>query len=150
MPPLEDLTLGSVTPHSQGFDRLRAEAHAHGHLMLDRFDLHWREGSNRFDAPGELVIGARRSGELVGICGRNRDPFDPHPRAGRVRHLYVAEAHRGTGIGRILLEAMIDHAGTWFDYLNTNCPPEAAPFYEHLGFTPMEGPRLTHRLSLGP
>ena len=53
------LALGDVTPDSPGFDRLRADASAGGHFMLDRFAIHWRDGSNRFDRPGERITGAR-------------------------------------------------------------------------------------------
>jgi GNAT superfamily N-acetyltransferase len=141
-------TLGGVTPDSPGFDRVRAESAAEGHRMLDRFAEHWHDGTNRFDRPGEVILGAFLGDELIGICGRNRDPFDPHPRAGRVRHLYVATAHRRTGVARTLINAIVDGAVNWFDYLNTNCPPEAAPFYEHLGFVPVTANRITHRLTL--
>jgi GNAT superfamily N-acetyltransferase len=116
--------------------------------MLDRFADHWRNGSNRFDQPGEIILGAYIDRELIGICGRNRDPFDPHPRAGRVRHLYVAVAHRRTVVAHALIDAIVDGAAEWFDYLNTNCPPEAAPFYERLGFMPIAADRITHRLDL--
>jgi GNAT superfamily N-acetyltransferase len=142
------LRLGDVAPDSPGFDRLRAESAAEGHRMLERFAEHWHDGSNRFDRPGEVILGAQLDGELIGICGRNRDPFDPHPRAGRVRHLYVAADHRRTGVARTLIDAIVDGAVNWFDYLNTNCPPEAAPFYEHLGFVPVTADRITHQLTL--
>jgi GNAT superfamily N-acetyltransferase len=116
--------------------------------MLARFEENWRNGSNCFNAPGERVLGAFLDGRLAGLCGRNRDPYDTHARAGRVRHLYVAAQHRGLGIGRLLIEAVVDGAAKWFDYLNTNCPPEAAAFYERLGFVPLAAEHVTHRLSL--
>ena len=142
------LTLGDVTPDSPGFDQLRAECSAAGHHMLERFERGWRDGSNRFDQPGERVVGAFLDGQLVGLCGRNRDLFDPTPRAGRVRHLYVAAAHRRAGIGPRLIASVVEGAGAWFDHLNTNSPPEAAAFYERLGFSPVAAPRITHRLPL--
>lgn len=142
------LMLGDVTPDVPGFDRLLGESIGAGHHMLDRFAAHWRDGSNRFSQPGECIVGAYVADGVVGICGRNRDPFDTHPRAGRVRHLYVAAAHRRSGVGRALLAAIVGGAADWFDYLNTNCPPEAAVFYERLGFTPIMGDRVTHRLPL--
>ena len=142
------LRLGAVTPDAPGFEALRFECEAKGHHMLSRFSENWRNGANRFDRPGELIAGAYDDEALVGLCGRNRDPFDPHPRAGRVRHLYVAGSYRRLGIGRRLVAHLIDGASGWFDYLNTNCPPDAAPFYERLGFVPLAAERITHRLQL--
>lgn len=142
------LAFGDVTPDTPGFDHLCAESLAERHRMLERFATHWRDGSNRFAGPGERIIGARRAGELIGVCGRSRDPFDPHPRAGRIRHLYVAPVHRRAGTGRALVESILDDASLWFDYLNTNCPPVAASFYESLGFVVIAGDRITHRLAL--
>jgi GNAT superfamily N-acetyltransferase len=118
--------------------------------MVLRLAEAWRDGSNRFDAPGEAMFGAFLGDRLVGLCGLNHDPFDPAEHAGRVRHLYVATRHRRTGVGRLLIEAVVDRATGWFDYLNTNCPPEAAQFYETLGFVPHTAERITHRLPLAP
>jgi hypothetical protein len=70
-------TLGGVTPDSPGFDRVRAESAAEGHRMLDRFAEHWHDGTNLFDRPGEVILGAFLGDELIGICGRNRDPSIP-------------------------------------------------------------------------
>jgi GNAT superfamily N-acetyltransferase len=144
------LCLDEVTPDTLGFDALCVECDQQGHRMLARFAESWRDGSNRFDRTGERIVGAYLGGRLVGLCGRNRDPYDSFARAGRVRHLYVGVAHRRTGVGRALLDSIIEDAVEWFDYLNTNCPPEAAAFYERLGFVPVSAPHVTHRLVLKP
>ena len=142
------LRLGGVSPAAPGFEALRLECEAQGHRMLTRFADGWRDGSNRFDRPGERIFGAYDGQILIALCGRNRDPYDPDPHAGRVRHLYVAAQYRRLGIGRRLVETIIEGADEWFDYLNTNCPPEAAAFYERLGFVPFPAERITHRLAL--
>ena len=116
--------------------------------MLTRFAENWRNGSNRFNRSGERIFGAYDNTILIGLCGRNLDPYDPDPRAGRVRHLYVAARFRRHGTGRLLVERVVDGAAQWFDYLNTNSPPEAAAFYERLGFRPISADRITHRLVL--
>lgn len=144
------LDLGDVTPDAVGFDALRLESERQGHRMLLRFAENWRDGTNRFDRPGEQVVGAYVEGRLIGLCGRNRDPYDGFAGAGRVRHLYVALSHRRSGVGRALVERTIDGADAWFNYLNTNCAPEAAAFYERLGFAPISGAHVTHRLVLKP
>jgi GNAT superfamily N-acetyltransferase len=142
------VTISPVTLDTPGFRELSQQCAAEGHRMLGRFEENWRNGSNRFDAPSEQAFGAVLDGRLVGLCGRNYDPYDQRPRAGRVRHLYVDPGCRHLGIGRLLIDAVVDGAMEWFDYLNTNCPPEAAPFYERLGFARFAAERITHRLDL--
>lgn len=143
------LRFAEVTPDVPGFELLRLECKQQGHRMLQRFAENWGNGTNRFDQPGEMINGAYDGDRLVGVCGRNRDPYGNFARAGRVRHLYVAVGYRGSGVGRTLVERVIDGAAQWFDYLNANCPPEAVAFYEHLGFVPLVAPHITHRLTLG-
>ncbi|HEX3722844.1 MAG TPA: GNAT family N-acetyltransferase [Nitrolancea sp.] len=54
-------------------------------------------------------------------------------------HLYVASGSRGRGIGRQLIELVIDHAraarsrAVWLETSSVNAP--AIAFYTHLGFT---------------
>jgi len=115
--------------------------------MLRRLDENWRNGTNTFSRPGELLLCAHSGSELVGLCGRNIDPYARDARAGRVRHLYVRRSHRGQGVGRLLVQAVAHDAGRYFDYLNTRAPREAFPFYESLGFERVaDDPTVTHRL----
>ncbi|MBO9587274.1 GNAT family N-acetyltransferase [Devosia sp.] len=117
--------------------------------MVLRLAENWANGSNRFIRPGEIMLGAWSGDVLVGACGRNVDPYDPHPRAGRVRHLYVAQRARRDGVGRALILAIGEGASEHFDYLNTNAPETAFAFYERVGFVRLErGGHATHRLML--
>lgn len=141
-------TLAPVTPDTAGFDRLLAESRAGGHQMLSYFDENWRSGANTFDRNGEIVFGAWDGETLVGTCGRNVDPYDPHPRAGRIRYLYVAEQYRRHGIGQLLIGAMQRNAASYFDYLNTNAPEAAFAFYQRLGFVALSREYATHRYVL--
>lgn len=142
------ITLAPVTPDTAGFAALLAESQAGGHQMLRFFAENWHSGANVFARPGEVMYGAWDDETLVATCGRNVDPYDPYPRAGRVRHLYVAERYRQHGIGRQLIEAIRSDAATYFDYLNTNAPEAASPFYARLGFEPMSYAYGTHRYVL--
>ena len=63
-----------------------------------------------------------------------------------MRHLYIEPATRREGLGRLLIEAVLEGAAERFDYLNTNAPTNAFAFYERLGFvrrTDIE--HVTHR-----
>lgn len=140
--------LGPVTPDTAGFAQLLAESRAGGHLMLHYFDENWRSGANVFARRGEVMLGAWDNDILVATCGRNLDPYDPDPQAGRVRHLYVAENRRRQGIGELLIAAILRDAADYFDYLNTNAPEPASAFYTHLGFTRLNHEYGTHRYVL--
>jgi GNAT superfamily N-acetyltransferase len=137
--------LAPVTPDTTGFEQLLAESRAGGHMMLHHFDENWRSGANVFKRRGEIMLGAWGGDTLVGTCGRNVDPYDPHPRAARVRYLYVAEDYRRQGVGQLLIAAIREDAAENFDYLNTNAPDAAFAFYTHLGFMPLSKEYATHR-----
>tara|TARA_R110002124_G_scaffold114535_46_gene269688 strand:- start:23563 stop:24009 length:447 start_codon:yes stop_codon:yes gene_type:complete len=141
-------TLAPVTPDTIGFEQLLAESRAGNHKMLQHFEENWRSGANVFARRGEIMLGAWDGATLVATCGRNVDPYDPHPQAGRVRHLYVAERYRRHGVGQLLIAAIQSDAATYFDYLNTNAPEAAFAFYEHLGFAPLVREYATHRYAL--
>ncbi|MCG7392802.1 GNAT family N-acetyltransferase [Microvirga sp. ACRRW] len=138
-----------LTPDTDGFDALLHESLSEGHGMLQRLQENWRNGTNRFLRPGEILLGAFDGRSLIGICGRNIDPYSDNPKAGRVRHLYVARSGRRQGAGYLLVTAIIDGATPSFDHLNARAPESAFPFYERLGFTRVEAdPFVTHRLRL--
>lgn len=70
-----DIQLTSVTPDSPGFAELRSQSMAEGFNMLRRLEDNWLSGLNRFDRPGEKLIGASVDGVIVGVGGLNIHPF---------------------------------------------------------------------------
>jgi len=141
------LLIEPVTPDEPGYIALKTESTALNFNMLRRLEENWERGENRFNAPGEKLLGAFLNGRLVGIWGLTRDPFSQQPRAGRIRHLYISESCRGLGIGRQLLAVVMSDASVWFDFLNTHAPHTAWAFYQRAGFTQVaDEPRVTHRL----
>ncbi len=142
--------LAAFDPDADGFSRLLAESRSEGHRMLLRLAENWGNGTNRFERPGEIILGAWFGDALVGVCGRNVDPYDPPERAGRVRHLYVAQSARRHGVGRVLISAICDGAAEHFDYLNTNAPESAFAFYERMGFVRVQVEHVTHRRACSP
>lgn len=92
-----------VTPDNKGFASLKAQSVEEHYNMLRRLEANWLSGENRFDLPGEKLLGVFAREELVGIGGLNRDPFSADERAGRIRHLYLSPAWRGKGAGQQLL-----------------------------------------------
>ncbi|MEW5928634.1 MAG: GNAT family N-acetyltransferase [Gemmatimonadota bacterium] len=125
------------------------ESEREGFGFLVRLRREFLDGGNRFDAPGEALLGCLRGAELVGVGGLNRDPYSPEPRVGRLRHLYVAAAQRRGGVGRMLVAALVEAARPHFDVLQLRTDTEAAArFYEALGFAPVASLHATHMLVL--
>jgi GNAT superfamily N-acetyltransferase len=131
------------------FAEMLAEAAAGEALFLFRLRDQWIDGSERFDRPGELLIGAFSADELVGVAGVSYDPYEPDDGLARIRHVYVLARHRGRGVGRSLMLRLIDHAGKHFKLLRLKTSnPAAASLYEALGFVRSAQGRETHRLGL--
>ena len=115
------LLIEPVTPDEPGYIALKAESIALNFNMLRRLEESWQRGENRFNAPGEKLLGAFLNGKLVGVCG--------------------------LGIGKQLLTVVMADASIWFDFLNTHAPDAAYGFYRQAGFTLVsDEPRVTHRL----
>jgi ribosomal protein S18 acetylase RimI-like enzyme len=126
---------------------LEADAKADGRIMVSRFIQEWLDGRNRFSQPGEKAYIARRGERICAVCGLNRDPFAGDKSIGRVRRLYVSVKDRRNGIGTAVIEQLMSDARgvyTWV-HLRTH-DPEAAAFYEAIGFERVQGDaECTHR-----
>lgn len=131
--------------------QLRRTAAIERHPFVERTYREWLDGSNRFDQPGEGFFCAHVGGQVVGMCGLNRDPFVDDPAAGRLRHLYVAPSYRRRGIGRGLVECCIGLARHHFTRvrLRTFDRP-AMRFYEAMGFEAVAEDAATHSRRLEP
>jgi GNAT superfamily N-acetyltransferase len=129
-----------------------AESERAGMRFIRRLADEWAAGTNRFDKPGEALFAARADGRLVGVCGLNIDPYACDPQVGRVRRLYVLAEFRRLGVGRRLMEAVVAAARGRFASLRLRTEsPEAAEFYERLGFHRRDGmPDCTHTLEFEP
>lgn len=132
----------------EGLDRLLQVAHAEGFPFVERFVDEWERGENRFDRAGEAALFAWCNGFLVGFGGLNRDPYLEDVAVGRVRHVYVAPAARGRGVGSALVAGIVRRARPTFARLRLRTR-DAGAFYEKLGFRPVDEPDATHALELG-
>jgi GNAT superfamily N-acetyltransferase len=139
-----------VTELPADLGSLLISARAEAFHALDRLLADWDSGANRFAAPGELFLTARINGTLAGICGLNVDPYTRRSRTGRLRHLYVAPWARRSGVGRELVETVVDAAPQSFNVLELRTDrSEARAFYAVLGFEVVSGSEfVTHRRNL--
>ncbi len=109
----------------------------------------WNSGKATFDQEGEALFGAFGDGALVGVGGVTRDP--ERQGALRVRRFYVHQDWRRRGVARALAGAAMTHARAHTDTLtcNARASAAAAPFWEAMGFSPVEARDVTHILRRG-
>lgn len=136
---------GELPPELARLVRLGSDE---GFRFMARLAEAWADRRNRFDGPGEVLFLARLRGELVGVGGLNRDPYQDDPSVGRVRHLYVVSAARGRGVGERLLREIVAAARPAFRVLRLSTR-QAGRFYERRGFVRIDEPKATHRLDWG-
>ena len=148
---METLAVRTLLPPPwPDIEPLIAESEAEGFRFLARLRREYLDGATRFGGVGETLLGVYAGAELVALGGLTRDPYDADPRVGRVRHVYVALAHRRNGAGRLLVSALVDAARGHFHRLTLRTDTEAAArFYSAIGFSAIDGgPTRTHVLDL--
>lgn len=85
------------------------------------------------------IFGAYYGEALIGAAGVFRERYRKSAHKAHVWGMYVTPAHRGTGVGGRLLEAVIAHARslegvTWLQLAVSSAAPEARRLYERAGF----------------
>lgn len=86
-----------------------------------------------------LIVLAARGATIAGYAAAQ--DYGPHLRTGqgrgtaRLHDMYVAAHQRQSGVGRLLMNAVIDWAGKRVSYLQWQAhEAHSAPFYERLGY----------------
>jgi|SRR5690606_15319565 len=122
-------------------DLLIEDSLSEGYKFIKRLVDEYTLGSNKFDKNGESLYVAKIDDEVIGIGGLNIDPYLNLSDVGRVRHLYVLRKNRGTGVGKKLLNAIIDEARANFRTirLSSTDNPAAIKLYIECGFLEVEG-----------
>jgi len=130
-----------------GMQRLRSEAKEEDYDFVETLVEEWESGRNRFDAPGETLMGALDEDLLVAVGGLSCDPFAGRPDMGRIRRVYVRQAWRNQGIGGALVMALVREARAHFSCVRLRAENTgAARLYERVGFAATPGPDATHTL----
>ncbi|WP_419893502.1 GNAT family N-acetyltransferase [Oceanobacillus kimchii] len=122
-------------------DLLIEDSLSEGYKFIKRLVDEYTLGSNKFDNNGEALYVARINDEVIGIGGLNIDPYLNLSDVGRVRHLYVLRKNRGIGVGKKLLNTIIDEARGSFRTirLSSTDNPAAINLYVECGFSKVEG-----------
>ncbi|WLI04412.1 MULTISPECIES: GNAT family N-acetyltransferase [Pseudomonas] len=127
---------------------LQAQAVAEGFRFLTRLIKEWEDRSNRFDQPGECLLGVFFNGQLIAIGGVSRDPCGA-PKTARLRRVYVMPALRGHGVGKQLVAHLCERASERFSILRLSTDTlEGARFYLRCGFHAIADDGATHEKSL--
>ena len=146
-----DIALAHLTTLGAASEPLRLDGERRGVDFVRRLFADWTSGTNRFDQPGERLLGAWHGAHLVGVGGLNRDPYAADDGIGRLRHVYVLAAHRRLGIGAVLVRALLRGAEGHFRVVRLRAASaEAAAFYRRLGFQENAEPNTTHLIPVTP
>lgn len=128
---------------------LEKEAVGEGFRFLTRLITEWHSGVNRFDAPGECLMGAYLNQQLIGIGGLSVDPYAGN-NAARLRRVYVAASSRGQHVGQTLVKALVARAALRFQIVRLSTDTsEGNAFYTHCGFKRTDDAHATHIMLLG-
>ncbi len=145
-PTLADLPIAALTTLGPGAEPLRAEAETPRIDFVRRLFEDHATGVNRFDRPGERLLGAWHGGRFVAVGGLNCDPYAADDGIGRLRHLYVRASHWRLGIGALPVRALLREAEGRFRVVRLRTA--AAAFYRRLGFVGAAEPNATHLIRL--
>lgn len=133
-------------PH--GFDVICEAAAAEGVRNMALLGAEFGSAENPYIDPGALFA-AFADGELAGVGGVTAQTGLAEP-AMRMRRLYVRPAFRRVGVARALAGAMMQQGFQAAPLLVLNAAASAAapPFWEAMGFEPVDWPGITHALRL--
>lgn len=130
-----------------GLVAMKVEASAEGYRFLQRLFDEWEAGTTRFDREGEKLLTAHADGVMAAIGGLTFDPVVTG--ALRIRRLYVRAAFRKQGIGRTLVEALLDVPRRSGLMVMVNAGRGSSSFWEALGFIQDPSNGHTHVLAQG-
>jgi len=119
-----------------------------GYKFVQRTVDDWATGANKFDKPGERLFGIVSKDGLIGVGGLSHDPYTDDSQVGRVRHLYIHEAHRRKGYATMLMKAIMEEARLHYRGLRLFTDnPDASLFYEVLGFKQTTDYKVSHTIN---
>lgn len=145
------LTVAILVALGPAAEPICADAERQGIAFVRRLFEEWASGTNRFDRPGETILGAWHGDRLVGVGGLNRDPYAADAEIGRLRHVYVLSSHRRLGIGALLVGRLLRAAAGHFRVVRLRAASaESAAFYRALGFAECGDPAATHLIRVPP
>ncbi|MDX1414920.1 MAG: GNAT family N-acetyltransferase [Candidatus Promineifilaceae bacterium] len=119
----------------EDIEPLLEESHAQGMAFVEWLVDEYISGKNRYDQPGEGLFASYSGSQMIAVGGLSRDPYLPDLHAGRVRRVYVRSSWRRKGIGKLLVQRIIDEARLHYDLVTLRTyDARGDKFYRSLGF----------------
>jgi GNAT superfamily N-acetyltransferase len=133
---MDDFKIKEIDLNKTEITDLVNESLTEGHRHISRLLEDYKSGRNKFSEEGEALFAAYLKDRIIGICGLNKDPYLNDKSIGRVRRLYVLKAYRKHGVGRRLMDTVIQEARRHYTVIVLNTDnPVADNFYRSLGFS---------------
>jgi GNAT superfamily N-acetyltransferase len=142
---VDELNGAAVQSHLDALAQLLLDAHASGMalglaapLSLETARAAYATAAERLTPGKRLLLGAFDGDELVGAVQLDRAEAGNGRHRAEVRRLVVRADRRGAGVGRALLEAIVEAArglGLRLLWLSTHEGTDADRIYGHLGWT---------------
>lgn len=130
-----------------GFDSLRADADAEGFRAMSRLSAEWAETPEMFAC---LLAAPDGLGGLAGIGGLTLEPEAVEEPAMRMRRLYIRPSARRGGLGRTIVNALLQQALESVSLVTVNAGGAISPsFWAGLDFVRVEGRPWTHEFRHG-
>lgn len=131
------------------FGALREAASAEGYRFLNQLDVECAVETGIFRQLGSALFFLLSGDKPVGIGGLSVDPYETDPSIFRVRHVYIHPDFRRHGVGKMLAQAILAEARLRARLLTLRAPsPDAARFWEAVGFTAIAQFHRTHEMIL--
>jgi GNAT superfamily N-acetyltransferase len=144
---IEELSAPEVVAAADELAQLLLDAHASGMslglaapLTAERAADEWRATAAGLDPHDRIFLVAREEGSIVGTVQIVRAAAENGRHRAEIKRFAVGAAHRGRGIGRVLLEAAVDRAramGLTLLWLSTHADTDSDRIYARLGWTRM-------------
>ena len=142
---IEELDAAGAAARLDELAQLLLDAHASGMALglaapLTREDARaaYSDAADRLQPGERLLLAAFDDGELVGAVQLDRSGVANGRHRGEVRRLAVRADRRGAGVGRALMEDVVERArelGLRLLWLSTHEDTDADRVYERLGWT---------------
>ena len=128
---------------------LISQSESEGFSFIRRLANEWLDSSNQFQGDGEFLLAAQVENQCIGVCGVNIDPYTVEKGVARLRHLYVLQSYRSSGVGALLVRECIKRLDPGFTSLRLRVPNvKTGWFYEKLGFTRVDDKHASHAMNL--